>query len=302
MKQKLVVIVGPTAVGKTKLSVSLAKKFDGEIISADSVQVYRGLNIGSAKVTKEEMQGVKHYLLDIKEPTEEYNASNFSIDAKKAIAEIAKKQKLPIVVGGTGLFVNSLLFGFSVDAKKDEEYRKELNEIALKEGPQKLYEMLEKVDKESASEIHPNHLTRIIRALEIYHVSGKKKSDFESKQESEFDYLLLAIVDDRNTLYERINKRVDQMFDDGLVDEVKNLLVHGVKKTDQSMHAIGYKETIEYLENHISLEECKEKIKQDSRNYAKRQLTYFKKMKGVIMLENNEDEIVKLVEEFYDRK
>ncbi len=297
MKQKLLVIVGPTAVGKTGLSIALAKKFNGEIISADSAQVYKGLNIGSAKVTSEEMEGVRHHLISIIDPDKTFNAGDFTSLAKSAMSDIARRNKRPIVVGGTGMYISSLLFGLSVDCSRDEEYRKELEKFDSKT----LHKMLAEIDPESASVIHENHKTRIIRALEIYHLTGKKKSSFSSNNESEYDYLLLCLTMERGALYERINKRVNIMLENGLLDEVKNLLESKrVEKTSQSMSAIGYKEAIAYLDGNLTYEEFVCKLKQNSRNYAKRQMTYFKKLHGVIMVDaNDKEKIFEMVEKFY---
>lgn len=299
MKNKLLVIVGATAVGKTSLSIELAKKFNGEIISADSIQIYKGLDIGSAKVRKDEMQNVEHHLIDILEPTESFNASDYAARAKTEIENIIKKGKRPIVVGGTGLWVNSLLFGFSVGVSKDEEYRKSLE----KYDSVTLHKQLEEIDPESAKLIHENHKSRIIRALEIYHLSGKKKSDFKQNEQSDYDYLLLHLCLPREELYKKINERVDLMLKNGLIKEVENLLDSGVKKSDQSMQAIGYKETIAYLEKTQNEQDFVEKLKQNSRNYAKRQETYFKKMKNAVQVDvKNKDFIFKIVEDFYGRK
>lgn len=299
VKPKIVVIVGPTGVGKTALSISLAKKFGGEIVSADSIQIYKGLDIGSAKVTKEEMQGIKHYLIDIVEPTDTFNASDYSLAAKEAIEKILAKGKLPIVVGGTGMYVQSLLFNLSVPCGKDEEYREKLEKIAQKEGTIALYNMLKEVDRETAEKLNQNHKDRIIRALEIYHLTKKKKSEFTQNTSSDYDYLLLCLTADREVVYERINLRVDKMLESGLVDEVKGLLKKNITIKNQCMQAIGYKETIKYLEGQYSYDEFVEKLKQNSRHYAKRQFTYFKKMPNIKYVEYDQKEnIFKQVEEF----
>lgn len=302
-KPKIVVIVGPTAVGKTALSIKIAKAFNGEIISADSVQVYKGLDIGSAKVTSEEMQGIRHHLIDILEPNEEYNVSYFVDEAKKSILDIISRNKLPIIVGGTGLYVSSLLYDIGAQCGKDEAYRASLEEIAKKGGTARLHKMLEAVDSESAFLIHPNHKSRIIRALEIYHVSGKKKSEIKNPSESNYNYFLIGLTCDRDALYERINLRVDKMIENGLIDEVRKLMERGINLNNQAFKAIGYKETYAFLTNQLSETEYKEKLKQNSRNYAKRQLTWFKKMPNIKWYNYNDTNlIIKDVGEFINGK
>ncbi len=302
-KQKIVIIAGPTAVGKTALSVEIAGLFGGEIVSADSIQIYKGLDIGSAKVTQEDMQGIPHYLIDIVDPKQEYSAGQYVSDASKAIDEIAKKGKLPIVVGGTGMYIQSLLFTPGVTCGRDADYRKKLEELAEQNGSEYLHKKLEKIDPESAVLIHKNHLSRIIRALEIYHVSGKKKSEQKSEVIPRYDYLLIGLTDDREKLYERINARVDKMLENGLENEVENLIKMGVTDEDQCMQGIGYKETYDYLKNRKNRLEFIEKLKQNSRNYAKRQFTWFKKMPGIIWKKYSEKaEIINLVKEFINGK
>ncbi len=280
-KPKIVVVVGPTAVGKTALSIDLAKQFNGEIVGADSVQIYKGLNIGSAKVTHSEKKGVRHHMISIISPKENYSVGDYVAMAKKEINKILKRGKLPIVVGGTGLYVSSLLYEIGAKCGRDEEYRAHLEQIAESEGTSKLYEMLKEVDEESALLIHPNHKTRIIRALEIYHITGQKKSDNKNSTTSPYNYLLIGLNEDREVLYERINQRVDKMLASGLIKEVKGLMKKGLTLDNQSMKAIGYKETYAFLTNQLSEEEFIDKLKQNSRNYAKRQLTWFKKMPNI---------------------
>lgn len=302
-KQKIVIIVGPTAVGKTALSVEVAGLFDGEIVSADSIQIYKGLDIGSAKVTKEEMHDIKHHLINIARPTDEYSAGQYVKDASRAIDEIISKGKLPIIVGGTGMYVQSLLFEPGVTCGKDENYRKELESLAQKNGKDYLYKMLEEIDPESAALIHPNHISRIVRALEIYHVSGKKKSEQKSELEPRYDYLLIGLTSERETLYNRINLRVDKMLEMGLEKEVQNLINMGISESNQCMQGIGYKETYDYLKNRKNRVEFIEKLKQNSRNYAKRQFTWFKKMPGIIWKTyDQKDEIIELIKEFINEK
>ncbi len=297
-KQKIVIIVGPTAVGKTSLSIALAKKFNGEIISADSSQVYTGLDIGSAKISKAEMQNIVHHLIDEVSPFDSFNSDTFAKLAKQKIDEINAKNKLPIIVGGTMLYVQSLLFENGVKCGIDKEYRAELESLAKEHGNEYLHNMLKQVDEASANQIHVNHVSRIIRALEIYKLTGKKKSEQKTSEHSDYDYLLIGLNIDRETLYARINARVDLMLENGLVNEVKQLISKGLTLDNQCMQGIGYKECYMYLTNRISYEECVEKIKQHSRNYAKRQITFMKKMKGIYMLEPDQNIIIQKVEEF----
>ena len=296
---KVIIIVGPTAVGKTALSIEMAKKFNGEIISADSVQIYKGLNVGSAKVTTEEAEGIVHHMIDIIEPTATFSTGEYSTLAKKAIEKISQKGKTPIIVGGTGLYVNSILFDLGSTCGRDEDYRNHLMEIVNTEGKEKLHKMLEEVDPESARELHINQLDRVIRALEIYHITGIKKSENKNSTKPNYDYILIGLTDERDILYNRINQRVDKMMNNGLLDEVQGLINNGLTLKHQSMQGIGYKETYAYLTGSCSKEEFLDKLKQNSRNYAKRQFTFFKKMPGIIWKKYAEkEEIFKLVGDF----
>lgn len=298
-KERVVIIVGPTAVGKTALSIELAKKFNGEIVSADSAQIYKGLDIGSAKVTKEEKEDIIHHMIDIIPPTATYSVGEWVNEAKQIITSILKRKKTPIIVGGTGLYVSSLLFEIGSTCGRDEAYRKELNELIETQGKETLYNMLKEIDPESAETLHPNQLDRIIRALEIYHITGKKKSENKNSTESNYDYLLIGLTDDREILYQRINSRVDKMINDGLLSEGQTLLESGVTKENQSMQAIGYKETISYLLGETDKQTFIDKLKQNSRNYAKRQITWFKKMPNLIWYKyNDKNQIIKNVGEF----
>ena len=298
MKPKVIVIVGPTASGKTSLSIELAKKINGEIVSCDSMQIYKDMDIGSAKPTKEEMQGIKHYVLDEVEPTKRFSVAEYKIKAEEAIEEILKKKKVPIVVGGTGLYANSLIYGIEYDdIKLDEEYRNKLmDEASSEEGLKKLYEEAKKIDEKAIEKISPNDKKRIIRILEIYHATGKNKTEQEKnsrKNEVKYDYKIFGINIERPILYERINKRVDIMVEQGLVEEVKDL----IKKYPEfptAMQAIGYKEIVQYLNNELTKEEAIEKIKQETRRYAKRQITWFKRienLKWIDGLENTQNNI-----------
>ena len=290
-KPKVIVICGPTASGKTSLSVELAKKCNGEIISADSMQIYKDMNIGTAKVTQEEMQGIKHYMIDIVSPTERYSVAEFKVQAEKAIEEILKNGKTPIIAGGTGLYVNSLIYNIQYnDIKIDEEYRKYLEERVEKEGLQSLYEEAKKIDSEAMKSISQNDKKRILRVLEMYNQTGKTKTELEKesrKEEVKYDYKVYAINWEREELYKRINKRVDIMIKQGLIKEVEKIL----KKYDKfptAMQGLGYKEVVEYLDKKITKEEMLEKIKMETRRYAKRQITWFKKIENVKWIQGNE--------------
>mgnify|MGYP004615120593 CR=1 FL=1 len=292
-KPKVIVICGPTASGKTALSIELAKKINGEIVSCDSMQIYKEMDIGTAKPTEEEKQGIKHYMIDIISPNERYSVADYKIQAKKAIKEIISKGKTPIVVGGTGLYIDSLIYEIEYpNIEFDEEYRNEIETRVSKEGLEKIYEEAKIIDPKAIEKISPNDKKRIIRILEIYHATGKNKTDQEKesrKKEVEFDYKVYAISWDREVLYERINKRVDIMLEEGLVKEVEAIN----KKYNQfptAMQGLGYKEVVQYLNKECSYEEMTEKIKMETRRYAKRQLTWFRKNKETIWL-NGENSI-----------
>lgn len=289
MKPKVVVIVGPTASGKTALSIELAKKINGEIISSDSMQIYKDMNIGTAKVTKEEMQGIKHYLVDFVQPDTRYTVSDFKKDSENAIKEIISKGKNPIVVGGTGLYVNSLIYGIEYqDMDFDETYRNKLMKIAeTSDGLNELYKQAEQIDPEAIKKVSTNDKKRIIRILEIYKATGKTKTQQEilSRQKGvDYDFKVFGITMERSKLYERINRRVDIMIEQGLEDEVRNVIIK-YSKFPTAMQGLGYKEVVEYFDKKISREEMIEKIKQESRRYAKRQLTWFRKNKETIWLD-----------------
>ena len=297
-KPTVIVICGPTASGKTALSIELAKRINGEIISADSMQIYKDMDIGSAKVTLDEMQGIKHYLIDCVYPNERYSVANYKQDAKAAIKEIIAKGKIPIVVGGTGLYIDSLIYEIEYkDIEINEEYRRELEEIREKEGLEVLYEKALEIDPKAMEKISPNDFKRITRVLEIYEATGKTKTEQEAESrlnEIPYDYKVFAIDYDREKLYERINKRVDIMLEKGLIDEVKTLL----KKYSEfptAMQGLGYKEVKQYFDGKLSKEEMIEKIKQESRRYAKRQFTWFRKNKQTIWI-NGEANVEKNID------
>ena len=270
------------------MGVELAKKINGEIISADSMQIYKYMNIGSAKPSIDEMQGIKHYMIDFVEPNERYSVAAFKKQSTECIKEVLKKGKVPIVVGGTGLYINSLIYGIEYTATEiDEDYRKKLEERAEKEGLDVLYSEALKVDPEAMKTISKNDKKRIMRVLEIYKATGKTKTelDLESRKNGvEFDYKIYVTNLDREKLYDKINKRVDMMIEQGLIDEVKFIL-NKYEEFPTAMQALGYKETKEYLDGNLTKEELIEKIKQETRRYAKRQLTWFRKIKDAIWLD-----------------
>ena len=286
-RKPLIILAGPTAVGKTSLSIRLAKETGGEIISADSMQVYRHMDIGSAKITKEEMEGVPHYLVDVLEPEEEFNVVRFQQMAKEAAERIWEKGKIPLVVGGTGFYIQALLYDIDfTENDGDESYRRQLEQKASdEEGASELYEMLKAVDLKAAQEIHPRNIKRIVRALEFYHQTGKKISEHNETQRqkmSPYNYAYFVLTDERGWLYERIDRRVDLMMEQGLLDEVRYLKKRGVRKDSTAMQGLGYKELYAYLEGEYPLDEAVRIIKRDTRHFAKRQLTWFKRERDVI--------------------
>ena len=292
MKKKLIVIAGPTGVGKTDISIKLAKRIGGSIVSADSMQVYKEMDIGSAKITREEMEGIEHHLIDVLEPTEDFNVCRFKDMADAAISDIYESGKIPILVGGTGFYIQSVLYDIDFD-ETDEggEIRAGLERLATDEGADSLWRRLSEVDPESADAIHPNNVKRVIRALEFFELTGKKISEHnrrERAKESPFEYRYFVLNDERSRLYERIDARVDKMIRLGLVDEVRSLKSRGVTRKMTSMQGLGYKEIFSYLEGEISLERAIYLIKRDTRHFAKRQLTWFKRERDVIWLDKSE--------------
>ncbi|KSU85148.1 tRNA dimethylallyltransferase [Fictibacillus enclensis] len=285
MKERLIVIVGPTAVGKTKTGIELAKALNGEVISGDSMQIYRGMDIGTAKISKDEMEGIPHHLIDIKDPCDSFSAAEFQDRAKTCITDINKRGKLPIIVGGTGLYIRSVTHKYMFStASGDEHYREKLEDLHSEKGADWLYAILQEKDPESATRIHPNNVRRVIRALEIYHVTGKTMTETlkeqEQSQESPYDLRLIGLSMERSLLYKRINERVDQMMSQGLLAEAERLYREGVRDC-QSVQAIGYKEIYEYLDGRMTLEEAVELLKRNSRRYAKRQYTWFRNQMDV---------------------
>ncbi len=275
---KLILVVGATASGKSQIGVNLAKKYNGEIISCDSMQVYRDMNIGTAKITSEEMQSIPHYMIDIVNADAQFSVGEYASMADKAINDIISRGKVPIIVGGTGLYVDGILYPMTFGGDKNIEIRAELESQFALYGKEYMHSMLAEIDPIDAQKIHPNNVKRVLRALEIYKTTGTCKSNLQEKNKDlKYKVCMIALDVDRNVLYQRIDTRVDKMFEIGLLNEVKQLLSNGVGFENQSMQAIGYKEFKNYFNATKTLEETVEIIKQNSRNYAKRQLTWFKK-------------------------
>lgn len=304
MKNPLVILTGPTAVGKTTLSIELAKAINGEIISADSMQVYQHMNIGSAKVRPDEMDGIKHYLIDILEPTQDFNIVLFQKYAKEAIDAIYAKNKLPIIVGGTGFYIQSVLY--DIDFHENSEnatLRRQLEQLVLQNGADYLHNMLKQIDPKAAQTIHANNIKRVIRAIEYYQQTGEKISDhneIEREKEAVYNFCYFVLTDERQKLYTTIDRRVDQMIEEGLVDEVKQLMAMGCKRNSTAMQGLGYKEIFSYLLGEISLDDAIYRIKRDTRHFAKRQLTWFRHEKNVTWLEKykfayNETELLNYI-------
>ena len=288
-KKPMIILTGPTAVGKTDLSIQLAKAINGEIISADSMQVYRHMDIGSAKVTPEEMDGVPHHLIDVLEPEEEFNVVVFQKLAKEALTGIYERGHIPIIVGGTGFYIQALLYDIDfTENDGDTAIRRELEKLAQTQGAGCLHQMLQEIDPESAAAIHQNNVKRVIRAIEFYRQTGKKISlhnEQEREKQSPYQFLYYVLDTDRKTLYERIDRRVDLMMEQGLVDEVKHLADMGCTRDMVSMQGLGYKEILDYLSGEIPLEEAVYILKRDTRHFAKRQITWFKRERDVRWLE-----------------
>ena len=300
MKKKLLIIGGPTAVGKTDLSIELAKRLNGEIISADSMQIYKYMDIGSAKVSKEEMDGITHHLIDVVEPSKEFSVADYKKYGEEAINEILSKGKMPIIVGGTGLYINALTCNMNfTEADKDETYREELEKLAEEHGNNYIHDMLKDIDEISYREIHANNRKRVIRALEVYKLTGKPFSSYNAGEDfynSQYDIYYYVLTMDREKLYKRINMRVDIMMDRGLLDECIKLKEMGYTSSMQSMQGIGYKEILYYLEGNVKLQEAIDMIKQGSRNYAKRQLTWFRRDPRVTFLDKDKYSEVEIID------
>ena len=292
MKKPLIVLTGPTAIGKTSLSISLAKAVNGEIISADSMQVYKHMDIGSAKIRPEEMKGVPHYLVDVLEPEEEFHIVKFQQMAKAAMEEIYGKGKIPILVGGTGFYIQAVTRDIDfTEAKQEDAYRSELEALAEEKGAEYLHEMLQKADPASAESIHAHNVKRVIRALEFYHQNGTPISahnEEQKAQESPYNLAYFVLNGPREILYDRIDRRVDQMLEEGLVKEVEKLKEMGCHRGMVSMQGLGYKEILACLEGEYPLEEAVRILKRDTRHFAKRQLTWFRREKDVIWVNKEE--------------
>lgn len=310
-KKPLVILVGPTAVGKTAASIGLAKALNGEIISGDSMQIFKGLDIGTAKISKEEMNGVVHHMIDIKEPTENFSAAEFKDRVDALIDDITSRGKLPIIVGGTGFYVNGVLYEYHFgEADVDEAYRQELAEYLETNGKEALWQMLNERDAKSAERLHANDVKRVMRALEVLHVTGIPASERQSevdKKEMRYNAVYLGLSLPRDVLYDRINRRVDMMMEEGLEEETRRALESGVPEDALSMTSLGYRQMIQYFNGEISLEKAVELIKRDTRHFAKRQLTWFRHDPNIQWVEKQgktdaeiEAELLQLVREKLD--
>lgn len=291
-KKPLIIIAGATAVGKTDLSLKLASAIGGEIISADSMQVYKGFDIGTAKIKPEEMNGIPHYLIDILDPDEEFSVYEFKTRASACIEEICQKDKIPLIVGGTGFYIQSVLYDIEfTESETDQEYRHFLEQLAEEKGAAYLHQLLLEADPEAASQIHANNIKRTIRALEYYHETGdliSRHNEEQKKRQSAYNHAYFVLNRSRDVIYERINQRVDQMIADGLIEEVEGLLAGGVSPDSLAMQGLGYKEIVRYLTHELTLEEAVSLLKQSTRHFAKRQITWFRREKDAIWI-NYED-------------
>ena len=291
-KQKLIILTGPTGVGKTKISIELAKALNGEIISADSMQVYRGLDVGSAKIMPEEMQGVPHHLIDVLDPKEDFNVVIFQKMAQEAINKISSRGKLPIVVGGTGFYIQALRKGVEFsEEEEDSPFRKVLEEEAAMLGKEAFHEKLKEIDPESYERIPAGNVKRVVRAIEFYKLHGypiSQHNDTEKQKSSIYDDFCFVLTNERSVLYDAINRRVDIMVEDGLFEEVKRLREQGLTIKNNSMQGIGYKEILQYFDGEISREEAIDLVKKNTRHFAKRQYTYFKTMDDVIFFDKSQ--------------
>ena len=292
MPEKIIAVAGPTASGKTALAIEIAKKYNGEVVSCDSMQIYKHMDIGTAKPTPEEMEGIAHHMIDVAEPFENYSVADYVKAARECIDDIISRGKLPILAGGTGLYMDSVIknIEFSEDCKA-EGLREELQKIADTEGAERLHAMLKERDEEAAEKIHPNNIRRVIRAIEVCVTTGKTFTEVSrnSRKEPIYDALIFGLEYERDVLYARINRRVDLMVEAGLIDEVEKLKDMGLRDEHTAMQAIGYKEFAEYLNDEASLSDAIEKVKQESRRYAKRQLTWFKRNPSIIWFMLQED-------------
>lgn len=311
MKKPLVIVAGPTATGKSKYSVLFSKRHNGAVISADSMQVYKYMDIGSAKITKEEMQGVPHYLVDVLEPKEEFHVARFQSMAKDALKDIYEKNQIPVVCGGTGFYIQALLYGIDFSSgEENNKLRQELQCFADEHGAHALFERLRAVDPKSCELIHENNVKRVIRAIEYYETTGEPISLHnarEKEKESEYNFAFFVLNDDRQKLYDGIERRVDEMVEMGLFDEVKRLKEMGYSKDYVSMQGLGYKEVLDALNGDITFEEAVYRIKRDTRHFAKRQITWFKREKDVVWIdksqfEYNDERILSFIEEECEKR
>ena len=301
LKKKFLVVCGATASGKTSFAVSLAQKLGGEVVSADCMLVYRRMNIGTAKPTEEERRGVPHHMIDVAEPTERYSVADYESAALNVCENLFSKNTPPVICGGTGFYIQSLLFERTNGGTGgDETIRREFEQIARTRGNEYLHSLLREIDPRSADKLHPNDVKRVIRALEIYRLTGCRKSDQNDGCRARYPYVAIAFCYPREELYARIDRRVDEMLAAGLVDEVRGLLNTGVQPENQSMQGIGYKEVVEFLENKISYSTMCDIIKQNTRNYAKRQITLFKKFPKLVWLDPQDSENLQKVEQYYE--
>ncbi len=296
MKESILIICGATATGKSELGVFAAKNYNGEIVSADSMQIYKDMDIGTAKVSVSEMDGIPHYMIDIVDPRDSFSVAEYQEKAEQYISDISDRKKNAIIVGGTGLYINSLLYDYSFGNQRNDEIRQKYRDLAEQNGNEYLHYLLKKVNPEAGNRLHPNDTVRVIRALELAEIGATPSDDIKSPVRN---YKAIAIEPERDVLYQKINKRVDIMFKQGLVDEVNSLIKNGVDFNCQSMKAIGYKEFKQYFDGLASLDSVKEKIKQNSRNYAKRQFTWFRKLPGIIWCKDHND-AKKHIEEYYE--
>ena len=296
---KLLIICGATATGKTKLAIDCAKKLNTEIISADSQLIYKNLNIGTAKPTTEEMDGIVHHMIDVVEPSCNFSVSDYCRLAEPILARLFGENKVPVICGGTGFYINSLIYDLSYGSTAaNQAVRDKYNTLLQEKGKDRLYDYLLSIDPQTASKLHANDTKRVIRALEIYEVSGRRKSEIEDKQVPKYEYTAIAVDYPRDELYERINRRVDDMFDSGLVEEVRRLVKDGITCENQCMQAIGYKEVLECTKNGDNESTMRDIIKQNTRHYAKRQITFFKKLEGLVWLKSEEATPEKVLELF----
>ncbi|NBD23503.1 tRNA (adenosine(37)-N6)-dimethylallyltransferase MiaA [Paenibacillus glycinis] len=291
-KPKLLVLVGPTAVGKTRMSLDIAKAWNAEIISGDSIQVYKGMDIGTAKIKPEEQEGVPHHLIDICDPLHPFSVAEFQERCAALIPEIGRRGKLPFIVGGTGLYVESVAYGYDfAEVGSDDAFREEMARYALENGAEALHDKLRAVDPEAAQRLHPNDQRRVIRALEVHRLTGMTFTEQQEgqKKTSPFELCIIGLTMDRAVLYARINERVDKMIEEGLVEEVRGLLDRGIPADAVSMHGLGYKEIALYVQGHLALPEAIELLKRDTRHFAKRQLSWFRHMKDIIWIDAGEN-------------